>query len=75
MRSSHKHKCKTCGYVWQHDDSCVNDKKAHTCIKCGDMRWLHYKGDEFPGIYWNTLVRPSMFKRGRNFLFAMMVGK
>jgi len=48
----HKHKCKKCGYIWQHENSCGGpdtDKravKAHTCVKCGEEQWWKYDGKE-----------------------------
>ena len=34
----HSHKCNKCGHIWSHEDSCLNDTKAHTC-KCGTEQW------------------------------------
>ena len=56
----HKHKCKSCGYVWQHENSCVNHIPAHTCI-CGKRQWSVYEGsDNGERKLWATIPRPKM---------------
>jgi hypothetical protein len=42
----HSHKCNKCGFIWSHEDSCVNDTKAHTC-RCGKEQWyIHHDHKE-----------------------------
>jgi predicted RNA-binding Zn-ribbon protein involved in translation (DUF1610 family) len=41
----HKHKCPSCGYIWQHEDSCINNTPEHTCRKCQTEVWYWYEGD------------------------------
>jgi hypothetical protein len=36
---THKHKCDFCGFVWEHEDSCINNTKAHTCVICLNVQW------------------------------------
>lgn len=36
---THKHKCTKCSFVWEHEDTCVNNTKAHTCRECGTQVW------------------------------------
>lgn len=43
---THKHKCQTCGNVWEHENACVNNKPAHTCRECGSEQWWKYDGRE-----------------------------
>ncbi len=36
--ATHEHECQ-CGNVWEHDDSMMGNKAAHTCSNCGAMVW------------------------------------
>lgn len=40
----HKHKCSSCGTIWQHSDSCGDDDLAHSCPRCGIQQWDKYYG-------------------------------
>jgi len=40
---THKHRCETCGFIWEHETNCINNTKAHTCIKCGAEQWHWYE--------------------------------
>lgn len=51
---THKHKCPTCGMIWEHETNCSefiirnngrSNEKAHTCSKCGAQSWDWYKGE------------------------------
>ncbi len=46
----HRHKCRKCGYIWEHGNTCVNDEKAHTCSKCGTEEWYWYQGPQAPVV-------------------------
>lgn len=39
----HKHKC-SCGFIWEHEDICGGDFRAHTCPECGQEVWEQYEG-------------------------------
>jgi len=39
-KNRHKHKCPKCSFLWEHEDTCVNNTKAHTCQKCGTVQWF-----------------------------------
>jgi hypothetical protein len=41
---SHRHKCRKCGRVWEHPDSCKGDDAAHVCAGCGQERFIRYDG-------------------------------
>jgi len=51
---THKHRCPDCGYIWEHETNCSeviirsgvspDNKKQHTCSKCGAESWEWYKG-------------------------------
>jgi hypothetical protein len=43
----HRHKCRRCGQVWEHPDSCSNSIEAHVC-SCGTLESIKYKGPESP---------------------------
>ncbi len=45
----HKHRCRYCGFVWQHGDSMAGNEVAHTCEKCGRISWTRYHGPLKPG--------------------------
>ena len=45
----HSHKCLTCGRIWNHSDSCVNDKEAHEC--CGRPWWVQWKEGDDMDLY------------------------
>lgn len=47
MADTHKHKCGSCGTVWEHSNECYSNYDAHVC-KCGDTSFHHYHGDEIP---------------------------
>lgn len=36
---THKHKCPKCSFIWEHEDSCVNNIQAHTCRECQTRCW------------------------------------
>jgi hypothetical protein len=43
----HKHRCVSCGHVWEHDESCRGNRDLHICQRCGDGPWFwRYDGDE-----------------------------
>lgn len=44
----HRHKCSSCGYVWEHCDSESGNDAAHGCPSCGVKQWTKYSGDEKP---------------------------
>ena len=51
----HRHKCKFCGFVWEHhnsNDVKHGDKGAHECPGCDRCNWSLgiYDGDEKPQI-------------------------
>lgn len=56
IEGTHKHKCKFCGWVWQHSDSCDvkhGDEGYHECPSCGRCNWGMgiYEGDEKPSEF------------------------
>lgn len=48
---THRHMCPnpSCGYVWEHSNSCAGNLEAHRCEKCGTEQWWHYDGKQLPG--------------------------
>jgi len=44
----HRHKCKKCKFVWEHQNSCMGDSTAHECPNCGKKRWTKYFGKKPP---------------------------
>jgi len=38
----HKHKCCNCGNVWEHADTCMNNRQEHTCSNCGNVVWTQF---------------------------------
>lgn len=44
---SHRHKCDSCGFVWEHADSNAGKTAPHTCV-CGKEVWYRHYGDEKP---------------------------
>lgn len=53
--ATHKHKCQSCGFVWEHEDACDDHHNAvpgsHECLHCGSCNWALgiYDGPEEPG--------------------------
>lgn len=43
----HRHKCESCGHVWEHGNECRNNFAAHICA-CGNVESYHYTGPERP---------------------------
>lgn len=39
----HRHQCRRCLTVWQHDGNCKGDINAHKCPTCGqqEREWYH----------------------------------
>lgn len=51
MRSElHKHRCGSCGHVWQHDQQAGANLAAHICSRCGNLEILKYFGSEPPRL-------------------------
>lgn len=47
MADTHKHKCPSCGCVWQHTrTSFFCAPGMHDCPKCGTHEGMIYRGDE-----------------------------
>lgn len=69
--NTHRHKCRTCWYVWEHDDDCAGDKEEHTCSKCGDIQWWVYFGDDLANDYWNPYAKPSWLRKLWNFILPL----
>ena len=44
----HRHKCRACGHVWEHGNSCFNQDKEHQCPKCNREEWVKYFGHDAP---------------------------
>lgn len=69
MDNFHKHKCPTCGYVWEHDPDGLTfftNKRAHKCVKCGDYSWSWYHGDDPSYGDWDRTKKPTFWKRVNN---------
>jgi predicted RNA-binding Zn-ribbon protein involved in translation (DUF1610 family) len=51
LEGKHKHRCPSCGTVWEHEDKCAQTDEqafqiAHTCPHCGKPRvQAKYFGD------------------------------
>lgn len=45
MTGTHKHKCDSCGNVWEHSDDMAGNQEAHTC-QCGEKQFYHYYENE-----------------------------
>ena len=57
----HSHKCPKCGFIWSHEDQCINDQPAHTCQQCGKVNWMVFK-DERGGV-WQSCVAQQTGRR------------
>lgn len=44
----HRHRCDSCGRVWEHGEDCYGDWNAHKCPRCGESQIVLYRGDEPP---------------------------
>ena len=50
-KGTHRHRCDSCGLVWEHGNNCQNLSseifdESHTCQRCGNPRVVHkYRGD------------------------------
>lgn len=47
---THKHKCNGCGHIWEHGNACRGNVEAHTCARCGDEQWSHYRPQDMEEI-------------------------
>lgn len=55
----HRHSCATCGFIWEHADTCVGSNKAHLCPGCGaDHCFNRYEGDSPPDKKPRKKVKP-----------------
>lgn len=41
---THKHKCRGCGFVWEHSEAMRGNEDAHTCV-CGREEWRRMDDD------------------------------
>jgi rubredoxin len=40
----HRHRCKSCGFIWSHSNWCFGIDEAHKCPICGKYQWKQYRG-------------------------------
>lgn len=45
---SHLHKCKKCGSIWEHPETCSNKQSDHKCPKCGCEQWSKFHAKIVP---------------------------
>lgn len=50
--SVHKHQCRRCQIVWEHESACAGNSEAHTCPTpgCGQEEREYYEGEQ-PASY------------------------
>lgn len=48
MKGLHKHRCKSCGCIWEHPNECSYEdfEKNHACPKCGKRESFKHYGPE-----------------------------
>jgi hypothetical protein len=67
LESNHKHKCESCGFVWNHKAKDIKDgygTLAHTCVQCGKEQWYKHNGDD-PSRCINTGEKQQFVTVGR----------
>jgi hypothetical protein len=42
---THRHKCESCGFAWEHENSLASHRLMHTC-RCGREQWEKYHGPD-----------------------------